>query len=131
MLLGSFWRPKNDALARATQGSAGWVPSGCAREAYSWGGLARTTVAAGGTGVWGASSQPSGGSGWTLLLPFGLTNVAYWTPSADPPVRRVSPAAARSAVGAFGGEEGADGAAAWENRRGQGAGHDQSCSDSS
>jgi hypothetical protein len=84
--LGSFWRPTEDALANAPKGSSGWVPERVQREAYSWGGLARTTVAAGGAGRVGSLVAALGRIGWTLLLPFGLTNVAYWTrPLTEPP----------------------------------------------
>jgi hypothetical protein len=129
--LGSFWRPKDDALATTPQGSGGWVPPVVRREAYSWGGLARTTVAAGGTGQVAGLVAALGRIGWTLLLPFGLTNVAYWTRPLTRP--RTTGGAAQGDGGAAqsddgqvkrdgGAAQGDGGAAAWARRRGQGAG---------
>jgi hypothetical protein len=137
--LGSFWRPRDDTLMRATKGSGGWVPPSVQREAYSWGGLARTTASVGG-GQIGMLVAALGRVGWTLLLPFGLTNVAYWTRAlTDPPAASdqtaggtpadgtrpdgtlpdgTRPDGTRPAVGT--GDVGE--AAAWESRRGQGAG---------
>jgi uncharacterized membrane protein len=109
--LGSFWRPTDDALARAAQGSGAWVPPSVQREAYSWGGLARTTVSAGGGQV-GALVAALGRVGWMLLLPFGLVNVAYWTR----PLREPSLPGPQATVKV------SDRKAAWEQRRGQGAG---------
>lgn len=66
--LGSFWRPKSDDPNAPTQ-----------LEAYSWGGMARTSVG-------GKAGRIVGGLariGWALLIPFGLVNVAYWSRKFD------------------------------------------------
>ena len=68
MTSGSFWRPTDDALAKATKGSGGWVPPGVRREAYSWGGLARTTVT-GGSGQVGSLVAPLAGSDGPFYCP--------------------------------------------------------------
>lgn len=75
--LAGFWRPKASALHGIGKRDRGWVMPGITREAYSWGGLARTSP--GGTGKVGMVTSALGRIGWTLLLPFGLANVAYWT----------------------------------------------------
>ncbi|WP_024287864.1 hypothetical protein [Cellulomonas sp. KRMCY2] len=80
--LGSFWRPTPAARARAREGERGHVPSGIVREAYSWGGLARTTPTVG-SGAVGTVVGALGRIGWALLLPFGLVNVAFWSRRLD------------------------------------------------
>ena len=62
--LGSFWRRKSEVPQNGIS----------VREAYSWGAMARS----------GASAIVVIGRvlvhiGWLFLLPFGLTNLAYWT----------------------------------------------------
>jgi hypothetical protein len=80
--LAGFWRPKSPEGAPGNAATRGRVPDGITREAYSWGGLARRTPGGG----LSAGSKVLGGLiavGWTLLLPFGLANVAYWTRRLD------------------------------------------------
>ena len=72
-----FWRPK-PGRAPAGEEDRGWIPEQVTREAYSWGGLARTTPG-GGTGALGKAIAILAQVGWTLLLPYGLANVGYWT----------------------------------------------------
>ena len=72
-----FWRPK-PGRAPAGEEDRGWIPAPVTREAYSWGGLARTTPG-GGTGAVGKAIAIVAQIGWTLLLPYGLANVGYWT----------------------------------------------------
>ncbi|MDT5013301.1 MAG: hypothetical protein QOH57_4918, partial [Mycobacterium sp.] len=68
--LGSFWRPKSPSPDSPTH-----------LEAYSWGGMARSSVG----GPKGISRLLGGVAriGWALLIPFGLVNVAYWSRKFD------------------------------------------------
>jgi hypothetical protein len=81
--LGSFWRPTADGHRRLSR--SGLLQPGIEREAYSWGGMARTTVGAtaGTTAGAGRVVAVAARIGWTLLIPFGLVNVAYWTRKFD------------------------------------------------
>ena len=75
--LGTFWRPVPAAQDALPPSDPGRVPSGVMREAYSWGGMARNSVGSSsriGTMISGAARL-----GWTLLLPFSLLNMAYWS----------------------------------------------------
>ena len=83
-----FWRPRRPEGAPGTgepsDANRGHVPDGITREAYSWGGLARRSPG----GSISAGSKVVAALiaiGWTLLLPFGLANVAYWTRRLDDP----------------------------------------------
>jgi hypothetical protein len=75
--LGNFWRPVLAAQASLPPSDPGRVPSGVVREAYSWGGMARNSV--GGSSRIGNLISGSARLGWTLLLPFSLLNMAYWS----------------------------------------------------
>jgi hypothetical protein len=106
--LGSFWTPKREALEGlkaspvVIEGVHHKLPPEHVRlEAYSWGALARLSA----TSSWTflpAAVHTVVRVLWVLLLPFGLSNVAYWSrtlpdwgkdapPDADAPARRPSP----------------------------------------
>ena len=79
--LGSFWAPTPAALDRLRRppdaaGRRGFVPRGIRREAYSWGGLVRSTPEP--TGPGGALVAGLARVGWALLLPFSIANAAVW-----------------------------------------------------
>ncbi|MDL9979007.1 hypothetical protein [Microbacterium candidum] len=85
--LGSFWRPLPSTAAKLRPGERGYVPPGIRREAYSWGGMVRTTPNLGGTSTIGTVTSILARIGYVLLLPFALANVAQWTwrlPDAGP-----------------------------------------------
>ena len=78
-----FWRPKKDATKDVDPDERGWVPPQITREAYSWGGLARTSpLGAGGSKI-SAFTGAVGRVSWILLMPLGLVNVAYWARPID------------------------------------------------
>ncbi|HUQ61791.1 hypothetical protein [Lentzea sp.] len=76
---GSFWRPDPGKLADLPPDHAGRMPADVRREAYSWGGMARSSPGVPGSGVPSVLANVLGRIGWALLLPFGLANVAYWS----------------------------------------------------
>lgn len=76
---GSFWRPLPAKVAELPVGHPGVPRAEVEREAYSWGGMARSTPGAPGSGVASVVANTLGRVGWALLLPFGLANVAYWS----------------------------------------------------
>lgn len=77
--LGSFWRPTADAVSALEQGQRGYVPPGIVREAYSWGGMVRTTPTLGSSGAAGVLAGGVARVFYALLLPFSLANAAQWT----------------------------------------------------
>ncbi len=79
--LGGFWQPTGAADTPQARARGAVPDPDVRREAYSWGNLARTTVASG-----GSPNRIGGGLarvGWMLLIPFGLVNVAYWARCLD------------------------------------------------
>ncbi|MFD4638801.1 hypothetical protein ACFWN2_15915 [Lentzea sp. NPDC058436] len=76
---GSFWQPIPDKVAALPADHVGQVSPRVRREAYSWGGMARSSPGLGGSGVPSRAVNLLGRIGWALLLPFGLANVAYWS----------------------------------------------------
>ena len=81
--LGSFWQPTAAALeaqkAPGRPGKRGDVPDRIAREAYSWGGMVRTTPNFGGAGPAGRVVGVLARIFYTMILPFSLGNAAQWT----------------------------------------------------
>ncbi|WP_232848047.1 hypothetical protein [Occultella kanbiaonis] len=79
--LGSFWVPTDAAAERdralPTEDVHAIRPD-TRREAYSWGAMARLSTVPG-WGLIGALARGLVRVGWTVLIPFGLANVAYWT----------------------------------------------------
>lgn len=76
--LGSFWEPTAEALA-AADGGRGHVPPGVRREAYSWGGMVRTTPDVGGTGAVGKVLAAAARVFYAILLPFSIGNAVQWS----------------------------------------------------
>lgn len=77
--LGSFWRPTATAAQTHTPGQRGFVPPGITREAYSWGGMVRTTPNVGDAGPLSIIAGGVARIFYALLLPFGIANAAQWT----------------------------------------------------
>lgn len=82
--LGSFWRPSAAAIAARKEGQRGYVPPYVSREAYSWGGMVRTTPDLARTGA--AATVPAAIARvlYALILPFSIANAAQWTRELDP-----------------------------------------------
>lgn len=78
--LGSFWTPTAEARAEAVARPPDHrhrQRSDVTREAYSWGAMARATNLPLGDAL-GAVARGAARAAWTLVLPFGLANTAYW-----------------------------------------------------
>lgn len=74
-----FWRAKEAVRDRLDPQDRGYTPKGLTREAYSWGGLARTSPDGFGFGSIKAITGVLGRLAWIMLIPFGLVNIAYWS----------------------------------------------------
>ena len=84
--LGSFWTPTAQARERDVllpPGDRHHIRPDVRREAYSWGAMARLSSVPF-VGALGALGRGVTRVLWTLVIPFGLANVAYW--SRRPPV---------------------------------------------
>lgn len=77
--LGSFWRPTAAAVSALEQGQRGYVPPGIVREAYSWGGMVRTTPDLGSAGAAGMLAGALARVFYALILPFSIANAAQWS----------------------------------------------------
>lgn len=77
--LGSFWRPTASALSALRQGQRGYVPPGIVREAYSWGGMVRTTPDLGKAGAAGVVAATVARVLYALILPFSIGNAVQWS----------------------------------------------------
>ena len=77
--LGGFWSLTPDAMAAQAPSDRGWVPDDITREAYSWGGMARTTPPGVGLGFVASAVALGARLGWIGLMPFGLANAAFWS----------------------------------------------------
>lgn len=89
---GNFWILKEPTVSRTAEDALPEsVPPGVRREAYSWGTLNRKDAT--GTWIFGRLGQVLTQIAWTLLLPFGFCNVAYWTRKLPVPEGSLDPAA--------------------------------------
>ncbi|MBT2519453.1 pentapeptide MXKDX repeat protein [Arthrobacter sp. ISL-28] len=89
---GNFWILKEPTVSRTAQDALPEsVPPGVRREAYSWGTLNRKDAT--GTWIFGRLGQVLTQIAWTLLLPFGFCNVAYWARKLPVPEGSLDPAA--------------------------------------
>ncbi len=73
--LGSFW----ESTATAAEGKHGHVPAGITREAYSWGGMVRTTPHLGGSGMGARIAAVGARVFYALILPFSIGNAVIWS----------------------------------------------------
>ena len=76
--LGSFWQP-SPAAGGSAEGRRGHIPAGITREAYSWGGMVRTSPNFGGVGAAGAVAGVLARIFYALILPFSIGNAVQWT----------------------------------------------------
>lgn len=89
---GNFWILKEPKVSRTAEDARpDSVPPGVRREAYSWGTLNRKDAT--GTWIFGRLGQVLTQIAWTLLLPFGFCNVAYWARKLPVPEDSLDPAA--------------------------------------
>lgn len=72
--LGSFWQSTDNAA----EGKHGHVPAGILREAYSWGGMVRTTPQFGGSSTAGRIAAVGARIFYALILPFSIGNAVIW-----------------------------------------------------
>ncbi len=104
--LGSFWRPTDAALAALRQGQRGYVPAGIVREAYSWGGMVRTTPDLGRAGAAGVIAATAARVFYALILPFSIANAVQWArrvgSPTDPVATRVRAAITAGVARLFG-----------------------------
>lgn len=98
--IAGFWRARIGATATLRPGDRGYAPPYVTREAYSWGGLARTSMG-GGEGRLSLIAGVVARFGWMLLLPFGLANLAYWTRRLSEPVDPSETSSGRGLVRLF------------------------------
>ncbi|MFC4602790.1 hypothetical protein [Rhodococcus kronopolitis] len=75
--LAGFWMVNADVADALTPDRPAYTPPQIRREAYSWGGLDRTTIG-GGTPFGQKLVAAVVRAAWCLVLPYGLTNLAYW-----------------------------------------------------
>ncbi|WP_344090603.1 hypothetical protein [Microbacterium deminutum] len=73
--LGSFWQ----STANPAEGRHGHVPLGIRREAYSWGGMVRTTPQFGGSGTASKIAAVGARIFYALILPFSIGNAVIWS----------------------------------------------------
>lgn len=76
--LGSFWM-RATKVDNPTVGHRGHVPDGIRREAYSWGGMVRTTPNFGGVGAAGVIAGVIARVLYAMLLPFSIGNAVQWS----------------------------------------------------
>ena len=76
--LGSFWM-RSPKAENPAPGRRGHVPDGIRREAYSWGGMVRTTPNFGGVGAAGLVAGVVARVLYAMLLPFSIGNAVQWS----------------------------------------------------
>lgn len=100
--LGSFWR----STATPARMKHGYVPPEIMREAYSWGGMVRTTPQVGGGGTTAKLAAFGARLVYALILPFSIGNAVVWsrriTKATDSTGRKVWIAITAGAARVFG-----------------------------